>query len=47
MSEIATNLTEDQRNKKVFSKHIGDYIYTVENKGLGNYRVIDKIKIGD
>lgn len=47
MSEIATNLTEDQRNKKVFSKHIGDYIYTVENKGFGNYRVIDKIKIGD
>jgi len=47
MSEIATNLTEAQSKKQVFSKHIGDYIYTVENKGFGNYRVIDKIKIGD
>lgn len=47
MSEIATNLTEEQSQKKVFSKHIGDYIYTVENKGFGDYRVIDKVKIGD
>lgn len=45
MSEIATNLTEEQSKKKVFSKAIGDYIYTVENKGFGNYRVIKKIKI--
>ncbi len=42
MSEIATNITKEQLKKKVFSKHIGNYIYTVENKGFGNYRIIDK-----
>ena len=42
MSEIATNLTEEQSTKRVIKKHIGDYIYTVENKGFGNYRVIGK-----
>lgn len=47
MSEIATNLTKEQSQKKVFSKAIGDYIYTVENKGFGNYRVIKKIKIDE
>ena len=47
MSEIATNLTKEQSKRKVFSKAIGDYIYTVENKGFGNYRVIKKIKIDE
>ena len=42
MSEIASNLTEEQASKRVIKKHIGDYIYTVENKGFGNYRVIGK-----
>lgn len=36
MSEIATNITEEQSTKRVIKKHIGDYIYTVENKGFGN-----------
>lgn len=42
MSEIASNLTEEQASKRVIKKHIGDYIYTVENKGFGNLRVIGK-----
>lgn len=45
MSEIATNITKEQANKRVFSKPIGRYIYTVENKGFGNYRVIKKVEI--
>ena len=45
MSEISTNLTEKQRHSKIFSKSIGDYVYTVENKGFGNYRVICKRRI--
>ena len=45
MSEIATNLTKEQSSKKVFSKCVGDYIYTIENHGFGDYRVIKKIKI--
>lgn len=45
MSEIATNLTEEQKSKHIFTKYIGDYIYQVENIGFGNYRIIDKIKI--
>ena len=47
MSEIATNISEGQKNKKVFKKPIGDYIYTVENNGFGNYRIIGKAKIED
>ena len=42
MSEISTNLTADQKAKSVFRKPIGEYIYTVENNGFGNYRVIGK-----
>ena len=42
MHEISTNLTDEQNNSKMFSKHIGDYIYFVENNGFGNYRVIGK-----
>lgn len=42
MSEIATNISEEQKNMKVFRKNIGDYAYTVENNGFGNYRVIMK-----
>lgn len=40
--EINTNITEEQLNKKVVSKCIGDYIYTFEVKGYDNYRIIDK-----
>lgn len=44
MSEIETNITPEQRRKKVFRKAIGDY-YTVENNGPGNYRIIAKERI--
>ncbi|MCR4616235.1 MAG: hypothetical protein K5756_08830 [Clostridiales bacterium] len=42
MSEIATNLTVEQSNHAVFKKCIGNYVYTVENNGFGNYRIIGK-----
>lgn len=45
MSEIATNLTKEQSSKKVFRKAIGNYYYTVENNGFGNYRIIRKVPI--
>ena len=45
MSELETHITLEQRRKKVFRKAIGDYIYTVENNGAGNYRIIGKRKI--
>jgi len=47
MSEIATHITEEQKAQSVFSKAIGDYIYTVENNGFGDYRVIGKKLIFD
>lgn len=49
MSEIATNVTKEQSQKSVFEKAIGNYVYTVENNGFGNYRIIDKtiIDAGD
>ena len=42
MSELATHMTEEQRKQKVVHKAIGNYVYTVENNGFGNYRVIGK-----
>ena len=42
MSELETNITLEQRSKKVFKKAIGDYYYTIENNGAGNYRIIGK-----
>ena len=42
MSELATHMTAEQREQKVVHKAIGAYIYTVENNGFGNYRVIGK-----
>lgn len=42
MSELATHMTAEQRNKKVVKKAIGQYIYTVENNGFGDYRIIGK-----
>ncbi len=42
MSELATHLTAAQQKQKVVTKVIGDYIYTVENNGFGNYRIIGK-----
>lgn len=45
MSEIATWATEQQLNQKVFNKCIGEYAYTVENNGFGNFRIINRRKI--
>lgn len=45
MHEIATNISEKQAAKKVFRKAIGNYVYTVENNGFGNYRIIGKERI--
>jgi SPP1 gp7 family putative phage head morphogenesis protein len=45
MSELATHMTEEQRKKKVVKKAIGKYIYTVENNGFGDYRIIGKKQI--
>ena len=44
MHEVVTNASKEQLSKKVFSKCIGDYIYTFENLN-GDFRVIDKEKI--
>lgn len=46
MSEIATNLTKEQTSKRIFSKAIGDYIYTIENNGFGAFKIIGKTPIG-
>ena len=42
MGEISTNLTKKQAKMQTFRKAIGNHIYTVENNGFGNYRIIGK-----
>jgi hypothetical protein len=45
MSEIATNMSSAQKKQRVVSKAIGDHIYTFENHGFGDYRIIGKTPI--
>ena len=47
MHEINTNLSAEDRSKKVVTKAIGDYLYTFENNGFDNYRILDKNPICD
>ncbi len=42
MSELATHMNASQRKQKIVKKAIGDHIYTIENNGFGNYRIIGK-----
>lgn len=43
--ELNTNLTNDQRKKKQITKAIGSYLYTINNNGFNNYKIIDKMEI--
>lgn len=45
MSEIASHLTDGDKTSPVFVKRIGNYMYTVENHGFGDYRIIGKRRI--
>ena len=45
MSEFNTNMSNEQRKQAVVSKPIGDYIYTIENNGFDEYRIIGKVSI--
>lgn len=45
MHELNTNLTEEQRKKKLISKNIGNFKYTIQNEGFNEYRIINKRKI--
>lgn len=45
MSELATNITKEQRKNRTIVKYIGQYAYTFENNFDNTYRVIGKEKI--
>ena len=45
MSEIATWATEEELNQRIFKRFIGNYLYTIENNGFGNFRIIGRRKI--
>lgn len=45
MHELNNNLTKEQRKKKRVTKEIGNYRYTVINKGFNEYKIIGKEKI--
>ena len=42
MHELATNLTEDEREQRIITRNIRNHTYVVVNNGFGNYRVIKK-----
>lgn len=45
MSELATNLTDEEHKMPVVTKYIRNYAYRVVVRGFGNYRVIGKYEI--
>lgn len=47
MSEFNTHMSDADRLKPIVSKPIGDYIYTIENNGFSDYRIIGKVPIDD
>ena len=45
MSEISTNITEDELKMPVVVKGIRNYRYTFEVYGYGHYRIIGRKKL--
>ena len=45
MSELNTNLSDEDRKHAVITKVIGDYEYTIINKGFNNYIFVERTKI--
>lgn len=43
--ELNTHLTKAQRKKFIVRKAIRNHLYTVENYGFDNYRIIDKMEL--
>jgi len=42
LHELNTNLTNEQREKKILTRYIGKYRYRIENNGFNEYRIIGK-----
>lgn len=47
LRELNTNLTAEQRKKRIVRKYIGNYLYTVINNGFNEYKIIGKDSIDD
>lgn len=45
MSELNTHISDEQRAQFIVAKAIGNYVYTIENYGFNEYRIIGKKKI--
>lgn len=45
MHELNTNLSKEQRRRKILYKCIGEYLCTVQNNGFNNYRILGRMKI--
>ena len=45
MSAFNTDLTDEERMRRIISKPIGDYVYTIINNGYNEYIVIGKSPI--
>lgn len=45
MHELNTHLTPEEREQNVIIRPIRNHVYTVENNGFNNYRVIGRVKI--
>lgn len=47
ISELNTNMSEADRSRKYVTKPIGNYYYTVINRGFDDYTIIRKVPILD
>ena len=47
MSEFNTHLSEKDRDRYIITKPIGDFYYTILNRGYNDYIIIDKVLINE
>lgn len=45
LHKVMTHAQKELHTMKVFSKYIGDYIYTIDNNFDGTFRIIGKVPI--
>ncbi|EJP32268.1 phage-associated protein, HI1409 family [Selenomonas sp. FOBRC9] len=45
VSALNSDLSKEERKKKILRKAVGNYDYLVENNGFDNYRILDRMKI--
>lgn len=45
MHNLNTHLSDEEKQKDILQKCIGDYLYIIQNNGFNNYVILGRIKL--